>query len=119
MLKHVATKEFNKLALSLSSLTLTPLWDRDGIEEADLLRLVLFFSGGHNFHLVPFLLQKHVCFVSYKGWNSFLMALFLFQQPWSIASGVLDGWWLAPRSGQSLQNAARCFPHLNSCWGAL
>ena len=48
MLKQVAKKEFSKLALSLSSLTLTPLWDRDGIEEADLLSFLWFsktFSG--------------------------------------------------------------------------
>ena len=45
MLKQVAKKEFSRLALSLSSLTLTPLWDRDGIEEADLLSFFMVFQN--------------------------------------------------------------------------
>jgi len=43
VLKQVAKKEFSRLALSLSSLTVTPLLDRDGIEEPDLLSFFTVF----------------------------------------------------------------------------
>ena len=38
-------KEFSRLDLSLSSLTVTPLWDRDVIEEPDLLSFFTVFQN--------------------------------------------------------------------------